>query len=106
MYAGALQLPKWVTDYADNFGVNFVVQDIKEIQVLISVAIWETRSWFEDGGLGLAGHKDEIVLITKERKQISIKIRIGEQSIYSQPICETITGDMDQDHCCHLRISC
>ena len=62
-----------------------MAQVIDEIEVLTNEAIFEIRSWLEEAGLTLAEHKTEVVLITKRGKQTSIKIRIGEHIIQSQP---------------------
>ena len=100
MYDGILklQLPKGVTiiGFADDIGVTIVAQDIDEIEVLTNEAIFEIRSWLEEAGLTLAEHKTEVVLITKRRKQTSIKIRIGEHIIQSQPTLKYLGVMVDQ----------
>lgn len=55
-----LQLPK-----RDDIGSTIVPQDIEEIEVLPTQAIFEIRSWLEDANLTLADHKNEVGLITK-----------------------------------------
>ncbi|CAD7089303.1 unnamed protein product [Hermetia illucens] len=100
MYDGILklQLPKGVTiiGFADDIGVTIVAQDIDEIEVLTNEAIFEIRSWVEEAGLTLAKDKTEVVLITKRRKQTSVKVRIGEHIIQSQPTLKYLGVMVDQ----------
>lgn len=70
-----------VIGFAEDVGVTTVSQDIKEISV--NEAIWETRFWLEGAGLVLIEYKTEVVLITKRRKQTSMKIRVGGQKPYT-----------------------
>lgn len=67
-----------------------------EIEVLTNEAIFEIRSWVEEASVTLAEHKTKLVLITKWRKQTSIKIRIGEHIIQSPPKLKYLGVMVDQ----------
>ncbi|CAD7086205.1 unnamed protein product [Hermetia illucens] len=88
MYNGVLtlRLPSGVTTigFADDIGVTIVAKHLDEIEIYANEAIWEINSWLKKSGLSLAEHKTELVLISKRRKDTTVKIKVGEKTIYSQ----------------------
>lgn len=73
-----MQLPKGVTiiGFAYEIGVTVVGHGIEEIEVFINEAMFEIRFWLEDAGVTLwFPSETEEALITKRRKQRSLKIR-------------------------------
>ena len=89
MYDGVLtlRLPDNVTTigFADDIGITVVAKHQDEIEIYANEAIWEINSWLRNSGLSLAEHKTEVVLISKRRKNTTVKIKVGGKTIYSQP---------------------
>lgn len=75
MYAEVLtlRLPNNVNTigYTDGIGITIVAKRLE--------------AWLQNSGLLFDDYKTEVVLMRKRRQETTMKIKIGEQIVYSQP---------------------
>ncbi|GBP65563.1 Retrovirus-related Pol polyprotein from type-1 retrotransposable element R1 2 [Eumeta japonica] len=89
MYDGLLRLniPRRVrlVAYADDVAVVFVAKHLDEIRSLFDITFEQVNRWMDTVNLQLAEHKTEAVLITSRKVVETIKLRVGDLEITSQP---------------------
>lgn len=89
MYDGLLRiaLPTGVklVAYADDVAVVIVAKHLAEIEMAFDITLRRVNLWMDMMNLQLAKHKTEAVLITSRKTVETIKLRVGEQEITSQP---------------------
>ena len=89
MYDGLLRLkiPRCVKliAYADDVAVVIVAKHLDEIRHLFDITFQQVNRWMDTVNLQLAKHKTEAVLITSRQVMETIKLKVGEQEITSQP---------------------
>lgn len=82
MYNGVvtLRFPRSVTStsFADDIGITILASHVDDVEVHANEAIWQVKSWLQNAWLALAEHKKVLVLVTKRRKNTSIKIKAGD----------------------------
>lgn len=89
MYDGLLRLtlPRSVklVAYADDVAVVIVAKHLDQINHMFGITFEKVNRWMDSMNLQLAKQKTEAVLITSRKVIETIKLKVGEQEITSQP---------------------
>lgn len=86
--------------FADDFAITIVASYVSDVEIYINEVNWRINSWLENTIMSLTEHKTEFVMINKCRKNMSIKIKIGDQIIHLKPAfpaCQYLGVIFDQN---------
>ena len=89
MYNGVLALPvpegTTIVGFADDLAVVVAAKHPEDVEVYATETVRAVKSWLEKAGLTLADAKTEAVLITKRRKNNTVKVEVGGHTVVSKP---------------------
>lgn len=80
----------------NDIGMAIVARLLEDVEPYVNEQDYDIKFWLENAGLSLREHKAEVVLITKGRKNTSMKSKVGITTVHSQPALKYLVEMIDQ----------